>query len=81
MARAICIQKFNTILDDYDKCQKIEESIYNFTVEQSKKKGIENNIDNKLFKRIYVNKVMNLFNNIDNDSYIDNIDLREKIFR
>lgn len=38
MARAICIQKFNTILDDYDKCQKIEESIYNFTVEQSKKK-------------------------------------------
>ena len=79
MARAICIQKFNTILDDYDKCQKIEESIYNFTIEQSKKKGIENNIDNKLFKRIYVNKVMNLFNNIDKDSYIDNLDLREKI--
>jgi transcription elongation factor S-II len=41
-------------------------------VERSDIKGIEKNIDNKYFKRIYVNKVITLYNNLDKKSYIHN---------
>ena len=61
MTRNICIQKFNSLLNDMDKSEKIEESIYNYTMEQSLKKGIDKDIDNKYFKRIYVNKIMNIY--------------------
>lgn len=66
------IQKLNTIISDEEICKKIETSIYNYTSEQCKSKNIEINIDNLYFKRIYVNKLMSLFNNLDKKSYINN---------
>ena len=79
MTRNICIQKFNSLLNDMNKSEKIEESIYNYTIEQSLKKGIDKDIDNKYFKRIYVNKIMNIYNNIDKNSYIKNDNLYDKV--
>ena len=73
MSRDICINKFNTLLNDLELSKKIENSIYNYTTYQSKKKGIENNIENKYFLRIYVNKIISLFNNLDKESYIKNL--------
>ena len=44
MSRDICVKKFETILNDLNKSQAIEKSIYNYALDQSLKKGIENNI-------------------------------------
>ena len=55
MARELCINKFNSLLNDLELSKKIEDSIYNFSINQSEIKGIEKNIDDKYFKRIYVN--------------------------
>ena len=74
MSRDICVKKFETILNDLNKSQAIEKSIYNYTLDQSLKKGIENNIENKFFLRIYVNKIISLYNNLDQKSYIHNTD-------
>ena len=79
MSRDICINKFNTLLNDLELSKKIENSIYNYTTYQSKKKGIENNIENKYFLRIYVNKIISLFNNLDKESYIKNLNFYEKV--
>jgi len=72
MTREICINKFNSLLNDLCLSQKIEESIYNYALSQSEIKGIEINIDDKYFKRIYVNKIISLYNNLNKDSYIKN---------
>lgn len=66
------IQKLNLIIDDNEKCKDIEKSIYNYTIEQCKLKNVEQNIETDLFKRIYVNKLMSLYNNLDKKSYIQN---------
>jgi DNA-directed RNA polymerase subunit M/transcription elongation factor TFIIS len=79
MTREICIYKFNDLLNDLNLSEKIEESIYNYTTYQSELKGIEKNIKNKYFKRIYVNKTITLYNNLDKDSYIKNTLFIEKI--
>ena len=79
MSRDICIKKFEYLLNDLNKSKAIEESIYNYTIEQSLKKGIEKNIENKLFLRIYVNKIINLYNNLDQKSYIKNKEFFNKL--
>ena len=79
MSRDICVKKFETILNDLNKSQAIEKSIYNYALDQSLKKGIENNIENKFFLRIYVNKIITLYNNLDQQSYIHNSDFYYKI--
>ena len=72
MTRELCISKFNSLLNDEVLSNKIEESIYKFALIQCENKGIEMDIDNKYFKRIYVNKIMTLYNNLDKDSYVKN---------
>ena len=80
MAREICINKFNSLLDNLELSRKIEESIYKYTLNQSEEKGIEPNINDKYFKRIYVNKIITLYNNIDKDSYVKNYNFYDRIF-
>ena len=72
MERQLCISKFNNILNDTVLSEKIENSVYDYTINQVKIKGIEQDITNKYFKRIYVNKIITLFNNLDKNSYITN---------
>jgi len=72
MTREICINKFNNLLNNLELSKSIEESIYNYTLSQSEIKSIEPNIEDKYFKRIYVNKVITLYNNIDKNSYVKN---------
>jgi transcription elongation factor S-II len=80
MTREICINKFNSLLNDLELSKDIELSIYNFTIEQSKLKGIEKNIDDKYFKRIYVNKIISLFNNLDENSYVKNTSFLKRLY-
>ena len=79
MTSSKCIQKLNLILNDMDKAEKIEKSIYNYAHEQCIFKNIEPSIENKYFLRIYVNKLMSIYNNIDKTSYIKNTNLLNKI--
>ena len=79
MTRELCIHKFNSLIDNYEICEKIENSIYNYAVEQSDNKGIEKNINNKYFKRIYVNKIIALYNNLDEASYIKNVSFLKRL--
>lgn len=72
MTRNLCISKFNSLLNDETISSKIENSIYTYAITQAEEKGIEPNIENKYFKRIYVNKIITLFNNLDKSSYIKN---------
>jgi transcription elongation factor S-II len=80
MTRELCINKFNTLLNDIEICKVIEDSIYRYAVSQSESKGIEPNIDNKYFKRIYVNKIITLYNNLDKNSYIKNNTFLERLY-
>jgi transcription elongation factor S-II len=73
MTRELCISKFNTLLNDIELSTKIENSIFNYALSQSEEKCIVQDIENKYFKRIYVNKIITLYNNLDKDSYIKNI--------
>tara|TARA_B100001989_G_C24471873_1_gene429657 strand:- start:120 stop:626 length:507 start_codon:yes stop_codon:yes gene_type:complete len=66
------IEKLNIIIDDKNICESIEKSIYNYASQQCELKNIEPDIENKLFLRIYVNKLMSLYNNLNKDSYIKN---------
>ena len=79
MASSKCIQKLNLILNDINKAEKIEKSIYNYAHEQCILKNIEPIIENKYFLRIYVNKLMSIYNNINEKSYIKNTNLFNKI--
>ena len=79
MSRTLCINKFNTILNNDELSKKIEESIYNYSINQSIIKGIEQNIDDKYFKRIYVNKIITLYNNLDETSYIKNTNFLNRL--
>jgi hypothetical protein len=84
-ARELCIYKFNELfktlnnsIEDihFDNTEelssKIENSIYNYAKEQSLIRGIHESIDDKNFKRIYVNKIISLYNNMNPNSYIKN---------
>ena len=72
MARELCINKFNSLINDLELSKKIENSIYNYTINQSEIKGIEPSIEDKYFKRIYVNKIITLYNNLDENCYVEN---------
>ena len=80
MTRELCINKFNTLLNNIDSCKIIEDSIYRYAISQSQLKGIDQNIENKYFKRIYVNKIITLYNNLDKNSYIKNNTFLERLY-
>lgn len=74
-----CIQKLNVLLGDKDKSEKIEKSIYTFCVEQCKLKNIEHEFSNTYFVRMYVNKLMTIYNNLDKNSYIKNVSFYDRV--
>ena len=62
-----------------EKASKLEQSIYNYTKYSSKMRNILPLWTNPVFKKIYLNKSISLYSNIDNKSYISNNSLIEKI--
>lgn len=72
MARQICVNKFNSLLNDIKLSEDIENSIYVYSIKKAEQSGIEQNINDKYFKRLYVNKIITLYNNLDEKSYVHN---------
>ncbi len=79
MARDLCIAKFNSLLNDYDLSVNIEKSIYDYTLKQCEIKCIEQDIEDKYFKRIYVNKARALYTNLDPESYVKNTNFLKRL--
>jgi transcription elongation factor S-II len=69
---------FSKLLDE-GTSKIIEESIYNYTKHMSKKRNILPLWSNDVFKKIYINKSISLYTNIDKSSYINNDSLIDKI--
>jgi len=77
--RKIAVKKLDTIVNNKGKTDKIEDSIYKYTVDKAIKNCVPLEMSNKHFRRIYANKVEMLYNNIDKNSYIKNTELLKKI--
>ena len=82
------INKFNTLLkqhgfDDEDECEataiKIEKGIYNNIIKYCNVKGILKKWENSFFKKLYVQKVISIYVNLDPNSYIKNSRFIERL--
>ena len=77
--RNLCITEINKILKNLNKSTQIENSIYSYSLESASKFGISCNIQNLFFRRIYTNKFMSLFLNLDEKSYVGNKNFKNKV--
>ena len=72
------VDKFKNLLDNHkfseslEKAKDIEKSIYNWVIKKSNEKEIIKRWDNKLFKQIYITRVISIYSNLDPNSYIKN---------
>ena len=79
--RNSAVSKINKIIKDEYKSRVIEKSIYNYCITYSTKNNISRNWSNILFKNLYLNKLISIYSNIDNDSYLKNLNFRELIIK
>lgn len=70
--RELCVQKLKEFLNDEKICKRIEISIYNYTLEKSKERCIQQNINDSFFKRIYINKLHQIYLNLNPESGLNN---------
>ena len=76
--RKSIVNKFNNIVNKKDSI-KIEKGIYNYCLEYAKTNNIKTNWKNKHFKSIYKNKVISIYSNLKEDSYINNNRLKKRL--
>ncbi len=77
--RQQCINKLDTLVNDKDISQSMEDSIYQWTVKEIEYKNQHPNWENKNFKRFYMNKLISLYSNLKSDSYVGNTFLLDRI--
>ena len=62
--RSKSVNKINKVIDDMYKSLIIEKSIYNYCIDFTSKNNISRNWDNRLFKNLYINKLISVYSNI-----------------
>lgn len=72
MTRKLCIEKLSEYLNDEAICERIEKSIYEYTLGKANERCIPQNIENDFFRRIYVNKLHQIYLHLKPDSGINN---------
>jgi transcription elongation factor S-II len=77
--RAKAVGKFYELLNNNDMAFSVESSIYKYSVTLAIKKNIPYTWENNIFKRIYFNKCLSIYNNLKPDSYVGNNQLMELI--
>jgi transcription elongation factor S-II len=70
----------NNVVKNTKKSAIIEQSIFNFTCQNSDTRKILKKWDNAIFKKIYINKSRSLYINLNKHSYVKNNSLIKKIF-
>ncbi len=78
--REKCIDRLDIILKDNKKSKIIEQSIYDYTIKKAIDNRVINDMNDRNFRRIYANKVMNICLNLDKNSYIKNTELYDAVF-
>lgn len=73
------VYKINSKLDNDTISRIIEQSIYNYTINLSKKMSIKRLWSNEIFKELYLSKIRSIYSNINSDSYINNKEFKSKI--
>ena len=66
-------------LNDEKISRQIERSVFNYVINLSEQKNIKKNWSNPVFKKLYISKIISLYSNIKSDSYIHNMEFKNKI--
>ena len=73
------VSKIDAVIGDMYKSRIIEKSIFNYCIDYTIKNNISRNWENRLFKHLYINKLISVYSNIKCDSYIQNEYFLQKI--
>ena len=79
MSRELAIEKLNEYISERDICERIEKSIYEYTLQTSEERGITPDMENNHFRLIYVNKLHQIYTNMNPDSYVKNMYFIDRI--
>ena len=67
------------VVDDITLSKKIEQSIYNYIINISKEKNIQRRWINPIFTKLYEAKILSIYSNLKQDSYIRNTTLISRL--
>ena len=73
------VSKIDAVIGNMYKSRIIEKSIFNYCIDYTIKNNISRNWENRLFKHLYINKLISVYSNIKCDSYIQNKYFLQKI--
>ena len=71
--------KFEKILDDPQMIKELEQGILKYSYDSAVKNSIDVSWENSYFSKIYLNKCVSLFANLDSSSYLNNSRLKERL--
>jgi len=69
----------NNIFNNEKISRQIEQQLYNASIRVSKKRFIKRKWCNPLFKHLYISKIRSFYSNVSTDSYVKNINFKDKI--
>ena len=70
---------FDKLIQDIILSKKVEQSIYNYIIRMCKEKNIQRRWSNQIFKNLYHSKVISIYSNLKQDSYIQNDTFLERL--
>lgn len=73
------VKKYNSIINDEQLSINLEDAIFNWTKNELVKRGEITDSSNDIFKKLYLNKAIQIFYNINPESSIHNTSLLGKI--
>ena len=71
----------NQVINKLILSRKIEQSIYNYTIDIAKERNIQRKWINPIFLNLYQSKVISIYSNLKKDSYIQNNQLLDNILK
>jgi len=71
----------NQVINKLILSRKIEQSIYNYTIDIAKEINIQRKWINPIFLNLYQSKVISIYSNLKKDSYIQNNQLLDNILK
>ena len=77
--RCKAVDKLNSVVDNIYITRNIEKSIYNYVILTAKERNIQRRWLNPLFKKLYFSKVISIYLNLNNETYIKNEKLLSRI--
>ena len=73
------VDKLDKIIKYHERSRNVEIGIYNYTVKKAREMKIQKKWANPVFKSIYINKVIEIYTNLDKHSYIKNNELLKNL--